>query len=221
MQMDDIVDELLEADVAHQSAEACAGVANSTVPSEHTQQHHERLASLVAGGQAKQYLGKALTVDQIDSLDEDEVEKLCTHYEARLGAAMTKTQGHATLQLYSGVVSMFLPIPPESQLALVHDLEAHLFVGHALSSATCELYHRYGMFLAPLTAALTTARHCQFGHHCSPTINNGGEPDQSSRSAEPVTDTSICGKSDRPGGGEPDQSAEPVTDTSICGKSHR
>ena len=39
MQMDKIVDELLEADVVRQPAEACAGVTNSTVPLEPTQKH--------------------------------------------------------------------------------------------------------------------------------------------------------------------------------------
>ena len=80
---------------------------------------------------------KGIDHGSIDSLDKDEVEKLYTLYEARLGAAMTNTLEHATLQLYSGVVSMFLPIPPERQLALVCDLEADPFVGHALNSATC------------------------------------------------------------------------------------
>ena len=56
MQVDEIVDELLEADVAHQLAEACVGTANSTVLKEHTQKHHERLALLVAGGEAKRIL---------------------------------------------------------------------------------------------------------------------------------------------------------------------
>ena len=40
--------------------------------------------------------------------------------------------------------------------------------GHALSTYTCELYHRYCMSLAPLTTplttALTTAEHCRFGN---------------------------------------------------------
>ena len=57
---------------------------------------------------------------------------------------------------------MFLPIPPENQFSLLNDLESDPFVEHALSSATCELYHRYGMYLAPLTAMLTTVKHCQF-----------------------------------------------------------
>ena len=90
---------------------------------------------------------------------------------------MTKTLGSAALQVYAGVVSMFLPIPAENQPELIADLEGDPFVGHALSSATCELYHRYGMFLAPLTAALTTIKHCQFGHRCPAVINDGNQAD--------------------------------------------
>ena len=72
---------------------------------------------------------------------------------------------------------MFLPIPAENQPGLIADLEGDPFVGHALSSATCELYHRYGMFLAPLTATLTTIKHCQFGHRCPAVINDGNQAD--------------------------------------------
>ena len=72
---------------------------------------------------------------------------------------------------------MFLPIPAENQPGIIADLKGDPFVGHALSSATCELYHRYGMFLAPLTAALTTIKHCQFGHRCPAVINDGNQAD--------------------------------------------
>ena len=142
------------------------------------QQRRERLAALAAGGQARQYgLSNTLTAEQVDQLSDVEVEKLYARYEARLGAAMTKTLGQAALQLYAGLASRFLPIPPENRLALVADLEADPFVEHALSAASCEIYHRYGMFLAPLTAALTTARHCQFGQEEPPTIDNGDRGD--------------------------------------------
>lgn len=70
---------------------------------------------------------------------------------------------------------MFLPIPAGNQSGLTADLEGDPFVGHALNSATCELYHRYGMFLASLTAALTTMKHCQFGHKCPVRMNDVGE----------------------------------------------
>ena len=167
MEMDELIDELLE--TPGEQLQNHTGP--DSVPTHHrtketcseAQQHRDRLAALAAGGQAKAYLGKALTSDQIDSLDDDEVEQLYARYEAKLGAIMTKTLGQAALQLYSGLAGMFLPIPPEKQPDLVADLEADPFVGHALSSVTCELYHRYGMFLAPLTAALTTVKHCQFG----------------------------------------------------------
>ena len=99
---------------------------------------------------------------------------------------MTKTLGSAALQLYAGVVSMFLPISAENQPGLIADLEGDPFVGHALSSATCELYHRYGMFLAPLTAALTTIKHCQFGHRCPAVINDGNQAEEESPQAVPV-----------------------------------
>jgi hypothetical protein len=106
-------------------------------------------------------------------MEEAEVEKLYAHYDAKLGATITKTLGQAALQLYTRVASMFFPIPAKNQPALVADLEADPFVEHALSSATCELYHRYGMFLAPLTTALTTMKHCQFGHRHPQTIDDG------------------------------------------------
>ena len=49
-------------------------------------------------------------------------KRLYARYEARLGAAMTKTLGSAALQLYAGLVSMFLPIPAENQPGLIADL---------------------------------------------------------------------------------------------------
>ena len=145
------------------------------------QKYRERLASVAAGGQAGRdgllAHGKAFTASHIEELDDSEIERLYARYEARLGAAMTKTQKSAALQLYAGVVSMFLLIQAENQPGLIADLEGDPCVGHALSSATCELYHRYGMFLAPLTAALTTIKHCQFGHRCPAVINDGNQAD--------------------------------------------
>ena len=105
------------------------------------------------------------------------MERLYARCEARLGAAMTKTLGSAALQLYAGVDFVFLPMPAENQPGLIADLEGDPFVGHALSSATCELYNRFGMFLAPLTTASTTIKHCQFGHRCPAVINDGNQAD--------------------------------------------
>ena len=72
-----------------------------------------------------------------------------------------------------GVVGLFVPNP--DQPGLIHDLESDPFVEHALSSATCEFYHRYGTWLAPFTTALITLKHARFGHQCPVRINNVGE----------------------------------------------
>ena len=63
--------------------------------------------------------------------------------------------------MYALVAGTFLPIPPENQLKLLSDLEEDPFVGDALTHVCCELFYRYGTYLAPLTAAMTTAIHCQ------------------------------------------------------------
>ena len=175
MELDDIIDDLLEADsdavakhdttyqrrAGPETTHSVGGEDTGTTDTKY-HQHRERLAALAAGCRARQYLGKALSVDQVDNMEDEEVEKLYGRYEARLGAAMTKTLGAAALQLYTSVASMFLPIPPEEQPELLAELEADPFVEHAVSSATCEMYHRFGMYLAPVTAALTTLRHCRF-----------------------------------------------------------
>ena len=183
MDCDELIDELMSvADPQGAGAGLAEGAPPAAAPAatpdaqleeERVRKHHERLAAIAAGGQARQYglvvRGKIFTADQIDTLDNTEIEKMYARYEARLGAAMTL--GSAALQLYAGVAAMFFPI--ENQPGLIADLEGDPFVEHALSNATCELYHRYGMFLAPLTAALTTLKHCQFRHCCPVRVHDG------------------------------------------------
>ena len=128
------------------------------------QNYRERLASLAAGGQTGRYgllaYGKALTASHIKELDDSEIERLYAIYGARLGAAITKTLGSAALPpAVCGDGIYVSPDHAENQPGLITDLEGDPFVGHALSSDTCEIYHRYGMFLAPLTAAFTTIKH--------------------------------------------------------------
>ena len=177
MQMDDLLEGLLAEETAGGGAHS-AGVepAQATQPDSTTAAQRESLATIAAGGQTRQYLGKAWTVEEIDALGDDEVGKLYARYEARLGAAMTKTLGRAALQLYTAAASLLLPIPPENQQPLMEDLESDPFVGHAVTSTACELYYRYGKLLAPITAALTTVKYCQFGHQCPRRIvEDGGQ----------------------------------------------
>lgn len=204
MDCDKLIDQLLEQEEEQlqQAPAATSGgpqvtheVSTWVAP---TTKKRERLAAMAAGGQAKQYLGRSVTADQVGDMADEEIEKLYARYETRLGVVMTKTLGKAALQLYAGIASAILPIPAENQPRLVADLEEDPFVAHALSTAVCELYHLYGMFLAPLTTALTTAKHCQFGGPAQPPINKDVGPDSTNYSCPEGTgtDTECCTRGD-------------------------
>ena len=199
VKMDGLLEELLD-DVTTRAPESwvrkdSAPAAQSAAGDESTAKR-ERLITIAAGGQAVRYFGKAYKVGEIDRLDEEGISKLYARYEARLGAAMTKTLERAALQLYTSAVGMFLPIPFENCQPLMADLESDPFVSHALNSGACELYHRYGQLLAPITAALTTARYCQFGQH-PVAIENGGPGQQSDTSGFNVGDGGTSVEGDR------------------------
>ena len=120
----------------------------------------ERLSAIVAGGKGKQYLGKDLQLSDINSMSAEEINKLYTKYEARLGSSMTKTLGNSFINLYVlGVSKYFNVIDPPK---LIKDLEEDPYIDNALNRGCCELYYRFGMYLAPFTAALTTAKYIDF-----------------------------------------------------------
>ena len=129
---------------------------------ETTQQEskRERLSANVAGGGSRQYLGRELQLSDIDKMSTEEINKLYCRYEARLGASMTKTLGNSFNSLYVLGVSRYFNVvnPPK----LIEDLEEDPFINQALTSVCCELYYKYGMYLAPFTAMLTTARNIDF-----------------------------------------------------------
>ena len=52
-----------------------------------------------------------------------------------------------------------------NQEALSEDLENDPFLNSALQRITCELYYRFGSFLAPLSVGIITSRHYLFEHN--------------------------------------------------------
>lgn len=145
------------------------------VPTQDTDSKRERLSAIVAGGGSKQYLGRALQLTDIEGLTPEEVDKLYSRYEARLGASMTKTLGNSFINLYVMGVSKYFNVvdPPK----LFEDLEEDPFINHALTSVCCELYYKYGMYLAPFTAMLTTVKHINFKKNKNNSIENSIETD--------------------------------------------
>ena len=103
------------------------------------------------------YLGKVYTEEKIKELNEEEVEKLFNNYEAKLSGQMVKSSGTSIINMYSMGACSVLGIT--NQDALSEDLENDPFLNSALQRFTCELYYRFGSFLAPLSVGIITSRH--------------------------------------------------------------
>ena len=85
------------------------------------------------------------------------MEKLFNNYEAKLSGQMVKSLGRSIINMYSMGACSALGIT--NQDALSEDRENDPFLNSALQRFTCELYYRFGSFLAPLRVGIITSRH--------------------------------------------------------------
>ena len=76
---------------------------------------------------------------------------------------MAKSLGKSIINMYSMGACAVLGIT--NQDVLSEDLENDSFLNSALQRFTCELYYRYGSFLAPLSIGIFTSRHYLSEHN--------------------------------------------------------
>ena len=76
---------------------------------------------------------------------------------------MVKSLGCSVINMYSMGACSALGIT--NQEALSEDLENDPFLNSALQRFTCELYYRFGSFLAPLSIGIITSRHYLSEHN--------------------------------------------------------
>ena len=117
----------------------------------------QKLLECILTGNSKLYLDKVYTEERIKELSDEEVDKLFSNYEAKLSGQMVKSLGKSIINMYSMGACAALGI--SNQDALSEDLENDPFLNSALQRFTCELYCRFGSFLAPLSVGLITSRH--------------------------------------------------------------
>ena len=124
---------------------------------------HQKLLLCVLTRNSKLYLGKVYTEDQLTKLRKEEVEKLFNNYEAKLLGQMVKSLGKSIINIYSIGACSVSGIT--NQEALSEDLENDPFLNSALQRFTCELYYRFGSFIAPLSVGIITSRHYLSEHN--------------------------------------------------------
>ena len=123
----------------------------------------QKLLECVLTGNSKLYLRKVYTEEQLAKLSEEEIEKLFNNYEAKLSGQMVKSLGKSIINMYSTGACAVLGIT--NQDALCEDLENDPLLNSALQRFTCELYYRFGSFLAPLSIGIITSRHYLSEHN--------------------------------------------------------
>ena len=126
-----------------------------------------KLLECVLTGNSKLYLGRVYTEEQLKKVNEEEVETLFNNYEAKLSGQIVNSLGKLIINMYWMGACAALGI--SNQDALSEELENDPFLNSALQRFTCELYYRFGSFLAPLSIGLITSR-----HYLSERSKNGG-----------------------------------------------
>merc|ERR1712074_333008 len=124
----------------------------------------DKLSALISSGKSKDYLGKHFTLADVEAFSKEDVERHFNRYQAKLGGVMTKTIGNSLINLYILSLSRFF-----DEARLFDELSDDPFIDQALAAVCCDLYYKYGVYLAPLTAALTSAKHINFS-----TVNKNG-----------------------------------------------
>ena len=155
----DQIDQLLQDAV--QDATRANITANITADiSADTSKEKEKLILVVASGKSKQFLGKLMTTADIETLSDEDVQKLYARYEATLGGLITIQLKKHMCYAYSRVIQSICPTlncKIEDIGGLTTSLGDGPFIDLALSSYTCKLYHDYGHLLAPIEAAIITS----------------------------------------------------------------
>ena len=154
---------------------------------------HQKLLKCILTRNSKLYLGKVYTEEKIKELNEEEVEKLFNNYEAKLSGQMVKSLGCSIINMYSMGACSVLGIT--NQDALSEDLENDPFLNSALQRFTCELYYRFGSFLAPLSVGIITSRHYLLSEH-----NKNGERTSETGDNKNEGDEKKTSKLEGPGG---------------------
>ena len=172
------IDEIVQAAVAEPPPP-------ETVQVETQSDLRERLIEIAVAGKSREYLGKIITSDEIERLDQKELQKLHARYETYMGGLVTRSLKKHAVTAYTKIVELFLPgnLVIANRDALEDSLNEGPFIDIALSKWTCWLHHRWGYMLGPLELALLTSTHVQRIPH-APELPVPIEPEEVGEAAE-------------------------------------
>ena len=123
----------------------------------------EQLAVLVSTGKSKEAIGVQLTHEQLKRLTDKEVEKYYKRYETFVGSKTTESMVDSLLTLLTRGLQMVIEIDDVD--AMKKELKEDFIINKEMTDFVGSLSLKYGKFLAPISAALITAKHIDFNSH--------------------------------------------------------
>ena len=82
---------------------------------------------------------------------------LYSNYKAKVSGQMVKSLGKSSIMTYT--MGAYATLGMSNQDALSDDLKSDPFLSSDLQRFTCKLYHKFFLFLVPLSTGLITSRH--------------------------------------------------------------
>jgi hypothetical protein len=131
-----------------------------TISTEDIHNKKERLYQLIGTGNTKKYLGKQLTVEEVQSFTPEEINDYCARYQSSFGAKMAKSIGKSLISMYTKTINYFFKVKDIDFLS--EDLTNDPIVSNTIGSISCALYYRFGNLLGPVAVALISANHIDF-----------------------------------------------------------
>ena len=101
-------------------------------------------------------------------MDINYINILSNRYESVLSAQMTKSLDKRFINLYSNIACSALGVGNQQDLS--NELQCGPFLNTALQRFTCDLYYRFGAFLAPISVGIITAK--LYTKNYSPKLND-------------------------------------------------
>ena len=102
------------------------------------------------------YLGEEYTEEKINKMDYNSINTLLNRYESVLSSQMTKSLGKSIINLYSNLACSVLGVGNQQELST--NLECDPFLNTAMQRFTCDLHHRFGALLAPVSVGIITGK---------------------------------------------------------------
>ena len=107
-------------------------------------------------------LGRVLTHNKLKKMYPDKVTSLYTEYTTRMGRSMGDGISKMATLACTELLKRLFPVGDHA--ALKNDLDNNPVLHHTLCVLSGEIYHRFGLGVAPLTLMLSIVQHVDVTH---------------------------------------------------------